>query len=178
MLFNKKGLSGVITAVILIALAMAVTGIIWFVISNLVEDQLEGVESCFGIYEKVEINEKYTCYDSINEEVQFSINVGDIELEELIVSLEGIGGKQSIILNGTNAVPLNYLKYYGGVYGGEPSPDIVKMPSKNGGRTYVVGGNFPQTSSPDLIEIIPIIKGKQCDVIDTITNIVDCRVLS
>ena len=60
---NHKGLSGVITAVIMIALVLAAAGIVWGVVNNMLKGQMEGAEACFGNYDKVTINSIYTCYD-------------------------------------------------------------------------------------------------------------------
>ena len=70
---NKRGLSGVIAAVLMIALVMVVSVIVWVVVRNLVEGKLEDVESCFGDYGKITINSRYVCYNFTSNKFQFSI---------------------------------------------------------------------------------------------------------
>ena len=50
---NKKAISGIVTAVIMIALVMAAAIIVWVVVNNLVTEQLGEAESCFMIFGKV-----------------------------------------------------------------------------------------------------------------------------
>lgn len=86
---NKKAISGVIAAVIMIAVVMAAVIIVWGAVIPMVREQLKGTESCFGIFEKVTINSMYTCYNSSSNSFQFSINIGDIDVEKVIVSISG-----------------------------------------------------------------------------------------
>ncbi len=97
-LFYKKGLSGVITVVIMIALVMAAAAIVWGVVNNLLKDKMESSEACFGNYNKVTINRIYTCYDSTFDTFQFSLNIGDIEVDEVLVSVSSEGSTNSYTL--------------------------------------------------------------------------------
>ena len=63
---QRKGLSTVVATVIMIALVMSAIAIVWGVVTNLVEEQLEGADSCISVFDKVEINGRYTCYDPVN----------------------------------------------------------------------------------------------------------------
>ena len=91
MIKNRKGISGVITAVIMIALVLVAAVIVWVVVRNIVQGQLTGVESCFGVYGKVTINNRYTCYNSSSNKFQFSVNIGDIDVSAVLVSISGEG---------------------------------------------------------------------------------------
>jgi len=49
---NKKGISGVIVVMILIAIAIVAIGIVWFTVNNLLNKQVEGISSssdCLGV---------------------------------------------------------------------------------------------------------------------------------
>jgi len=83
---GKKGISGVIAAVIMIALVMAAVIIVWSVVIPLIKNQLTETESCFGIFGKVTINNMYTCHNSSSNNFQFSINIGDIDVDEVVVT--------------------------------------------------------------------------------------------
>ena len=162
-MINKKGLSGVITAVILIALVMAATVILWTVIKNMVDESLSGAESCFGNYGKITLNERYTCYNTTSDELHFSISVGDVEVDEIIVLISGDGTTRSFSLNKTISQITGLTNYTGG-------NDII-IPQKNAGLTYVANGF---AIKPDLIRLAPIIGGQQCEISDTVSNIEAC----
>ncbi len=159
---NKKGLSAVITTLILIALTISAIAIVWVTVSNLLTGRLDAAESCMNIFDKVEINERYTCYDAPN--FHFSINIGDIEIEEVIVSVSGGAMTKSYILenNETNISGLG------------PYPDTsgeVKLPEKNSGRTYVTTDFL---AIPDSVKVTPVVNGNQCEVSDSLLEIYSC----
>ena len=162
---NKKGISGIIAAVIMIALVMALGVVVWNVVSNLVEKQLEETGSCFDVFDKISINNKYTCWNSTSKEVVFSINVGDADIDKILVSISASGQTKSYTLsNDAN----NNLIYF-------PSRDSgVVKPGKNEGLTYITD-DF--SDAPDSISIYPIIKEKQCDASDTLNSISSCILL-
>ena len=170
---NRKGISPVIAMVIMIALVMAIVAVVWVVVSNLVEEEIESSESCFGIFDKVVIENSYTCYNSSAQEIQFSINIGDIEVDEILVSVAGAGSTKSFSLG--SDVQESYLKDYpNGNYG-----VTLLFPGKNAGRTYVLNmTNASLSGSPDSLQIAPIINGKQCGVSDTLSEFDDCQLLS
>ncbi|MBT3405014.1 hypothetical protein HN832_03770 [archaeon] len=61
---NKKGLSAVITTVIFVSLALIAIGIVWAVISDIVQQGAEGVETRAGC---LEVDVKATEVTSVNE---------------------------------------------------------------------------------------------------------------
>lgn len=163
---NKSGLSGVVSAMIMIALVMAAGVLIWIFSSNLVNKNLEEAESCFKIYDKVTINGDYTCYDWANKEILISIKVADIEIGGILVGVSGEGNSGSFVL-GNNPAPIQNVKpYLSETYG-----EAVSAPGKNSGKTYVMRFN----SIPESIEIAPIVNGKQCDVSDAVYNVYQCQ---
>lgn len=168
---NKKGLSGVITAVLMIALAMAAVIIVWNVVNNLVTEKLEETSSCFDVFGKISINSRYTCYNSAEGVLQFSLSREDIDLDEIKVAVSGAGTTQSYSLTNT-PTDLSGDGLRAGLIDGEGGN--VKMPSKNGGLTYTL--DF--ASNPDSIQIVPVISGKQCDVADTLNEIDSCSALA
>lgn len=161
---NKKAISGVITAVIMIALVMVAAIIVWVVVRNIVQGKLEGVESCLGIYEKVTINNMYTCYDSINDEFQFSLSIGDIDINNVIVSVSGAGETKSYTLSNQNQTISGLGPYPSG------SGEVI-LPGRNSGLTYIAS-DF--TEKPDLIQIAAVINGQQCETSDSLSEIDVC----
>jgi len=168
---NRKAISGVVTAVIMIGLVMVAAIIVWVVVRNVVQGRLEGVESCFGIYEKITINNRYTCYDSSNSRFQFSISVSDINVDKVIVSVSGAGATNSYTLTNQNQTIENLANYGSTGFG----TDTINLPGKNSGLTYVASGF---SEKPDLIQIAPVIDGEQCDVSAKLSEIDDCSSLA
>lgn len=166
-LMNKRGLSGIVATVILILLVIVATTVVWTMVSNLIEKKTEGVESCFdvGFSEKVIFNQDYTCFDSAKNETQFSINIGDIDIEKVLVSISYAGTSKSFTLT-KEAQSLSGLVTY-------PSRGTsIVMPDKNSGLTYIATGI---TEQPEWIKIAPYIGEKQCEVSDTIYEPEDCE---
>lgn len=173
---NKKGLSGIIVTMILIAITMAVVVIVWTIVNNLVEEQTEKAASCFGIFEKVTIDDKYTCYNYNTNEIQFSINIVDVEVDEILISISASSGSKNFRIKSDEEI-INNLRYYSGSYN---SP--VKLPDKDGGTTYIFNWTnalYPgsEKNSVNQIKIAPMINQKQCEPSDSATDIVNCEIL-
>jgi len=162
---NNRGLSGVITAVLMIALVMVIVVIVWVVVRNIVQGQIGSVESCFEVYDKVTINNLYTCYNSTSNHFQFSIKVEDIELDKIIISVSSEGSTKSYTL--TNEDQDIGLTLY-------PSGGEVKLPGKNSGLTYTTD----VLTKPDIMQIAPVVNGQQCEVSDSLSEIDDCSTLA
>jgi flagellin-like protein len=176
---NKKGLSEVVTTVILIALVLVAAGLIWGVVRTMINKNIKSSESCFNIADKVSINGAYTCYNPGTNELNLSVSVGDLSIEGLVVSVskggtaKGIEIKEGVAVANVRNYDDPVLTY--GTVG-------LKVPTKNSGRTYVtkvnsllgVGGNLP----PKSIQISPIVNGEQCGVADSLTEISDCALLA
>jgi flagellin-like protein len=168
----KRGLSGVVTAVLLVLLAIALVAIVWTVVSNLIEKRLEET-SCLDTVGEVGFNHQYICYNSSSKELRFAISIGDIDIKMVSVSVSGDGSKKSFeILNESSTVA--HLWPYGGSDG-----DPVVLPGKGGGLSYyynMSAANFSER--PDSIEIFPVIAGNTCAATDSIREIVDCYALT
>ena len=171
MIRSKKAISGIITAVIMIALVIAVSSIVWTVVNNLVKDKLNEAGSCFDTFEKVSLNSKYTCYNFTSQELQFSISVKDIELSEILVSVSGGGESKSFKL-AKEGLTNEYLFTY------PKKEQPVFMPEQNSGKTYLFDTNLADIAKPDLIQVAPIVGGKQCEVSDSIEQIENCLAFS
>lgn len=168
---GKKGLSTVIATVIMIALVVSSIAIVWGVVRNLVNDNLEGADACINIFDKVSINGRHTCYDPGESNFQFSLSIGDIEVEEVLFAISGEGRTESFSLSNTANTVSGVTNYPDG-------GDLIILPKKNAGLTYVynlTSGGF--TSGPDSFEIAPTIDGKQCGSTDLLRDIPDCATL-
>ena len=162
---NNKGLSGIIAAVLMIALVMVVAVIVWVVVRNIIQGQIGNVESCFGVQDKITLNNRYTCYDYETNETQFSIKIADIDVEKVIISISSEGTTNSYTLTNEEQQDIGLTLY--------PSGGEVKLPGKNSGLTYTT----EVLTKPDLIQIAPVINGQQCEISDTLSEIDDCSVL-
>jgi len=167
---NKKALSTVIATVLIILLVTISIGIVWKFISNIVNpEELEKAHSCFDVESSntVTINGYYTCYNGSSDEVQFSINIEDVDIDGLVITILASGNSKSFTLTNENTNSTN-LKPYEGQYGAN-----VTLPGKNEGKTYVARG-FGDISKVDSIKIAPIIEVKQCGQSDATYQIDEC----
>jgi hypothetical protein len=167
---NEKGLSAIITTVILIAISMAAVVLVWVFVNNMIKKQINSSESCFGNYNKITLNPQYTCYDetdSSNYSLRFSLSIGDVKVDKVVVSVSSASAVKSYTI--TNAAQfVNGLKMY-------PSGiSLVNLSEMNGGLTYEA---FEFGSKIDSIKIAPVISGTQCDVSDSIAEIEDCTLM-
>ena len=174
MIKNKRGLSGIITAVILIALVMTVAVIVWVVVTNMVQGELGGTESCFGTYGKVTLNNRYTCYNFTSNSFQFSIDLGDVDVDSVIALVSGGGTTKSYTITNEEQIITNVANYPFDPLNGF-AIDSIKLPGKNGGLTYLENAS---KTKPDLIKLIPVINNKQCEAFDSLSSIDDCASLA
>lgn len=166
---QKKGVSDVLATVLLIAITISVAAIVWVVVRNLVQGDIQSSNACFGIFDKVEINSQYTCYNNTagTDELWFSISVGDIEkIEDILVGISGSGTSSSFKIIGDNPANLSYFN--------RTKPSVLSIPGKNSGQAYIykLPGNF--TEKPDSIQIALIIDGEMCGDLAPITEFDSC----
>ena len=174
MLKNKLGLSTIVASVIMIALVVSATAIVWTFVNKIIKEETESASSCFQFLAggKIVINSEYTCYNRDLSIFQFSIGIGEIDIDEVLVSISGIEKTKSFKLN-NGGLTESYLRNYVST----PSPDFgaaVYLPKKNAGSTYVVDLENIGITKPTSIKIAPIINGKQCEVADSLNEIDDC----
>jgi flagellin-like protein len=166
---NNKGISSIIATLLLIVLTIVLVAIVWTVVNGLVSDKIKQSSACFGNFETVNLNDQYTCYNtsSTPKSVQFSITVGDVNLDGVIISITGSGQSKSITLNKT-AQQITDLAYYNGT-------NTVSMPPRNSGMTYVYNWTY---GTPGSIQVAPISNGQSCASTSSITLIDSCALLS
>jgi flagellin-like protein len=162
---NKKGMSEIITTVIMIALVMAAAGIIWEVVNNLIQKNTQQTESCFGLYEKVNLYGQGVCYDSENQRVSVYVEVKDVDIDKIIVSIYTEAETKSFEVPGENLDVAIYTKN-----SPEYGTNLSKLTQNSGKRFWVRNIN----SIPTSISISPIINGNQCEISDTIKTIEYC----
>ena len=86
---NRKAISGVVVMVVMIALVITVSAVVFNMTKKTVEEKIKKTEACgLEIIGKLSINSEYVCYDSENSRVVFSINRGEIDLDKMIIAIE------------------------------------------------------------------------------------------
>ncbi|MEM3091999.1 MAG: archaellin/type IV pilin N-terminal domain-containing protein [Candidatus Pacearchaeota archaeon] len=171
MVINKKAVSEIVGTVIVIAIVIGIGTITWVVVNNFVKQQTEEAGSCIEIIDKVSLEGRYTCYNITSRELQFSINIGDIDVDEILVGISGQGKGISFTIKKQPEFVQNVVMY--------PDRDPnVKLPERNAGLTYLF--NFSSagfTEVPDSIKISPSIKKNRCGVVDSINEIENCALI-
>ncbi|MEK6845086.1 MAG: hypothetical protein AABX44_02415 [Nanoarchaeota archaeon] len=167
---NKKAVSGVVVMVVMIALVISISAIVFTTTKKTVEEKIKKSQACGpDIIGKLSINSEYVCYSPVNKEIIFSINRDDIDLDELIIAIETETEVTQINLKETeekidNLYPYNKDRTLNG--------DKVVLPAKNAGKTYI-GTGFDKNILG--IKIIPVINGEQCEIADSLNEIIDCK---
>ena len=167
---NQKGIAQILATMIMIMLVLAAASIVFGVVNNLVKDEIESSEACFGNFGEVTINKQYTCRDFDSNEVQFLINVGDVDIDGLLVSVSGKSGAKSFKIIGE---AISFVRTYNGLYG-----DVINPPNENSGLTYFVNLSEINIEDANSITIAPIIEGIQCGVSDSLSGVDNCKLFT
>lgn len=167
-----KGVSEIIATVILIAIVMAVGGMVWVIVNNFVKGETGSTKSCFELFEKVNLESRYTCYNSSSGKLQFSISIGDVDVDEVLVGVSGGGTGVSFKIKKEPSDVSNVVMYPRG------TGTMVMLPEKNAGLTYLFDIGAGLGEVPTLIQISPVVEGNQCEVSDTLSQIDNCAALA
>jgi hypothetical protein len=165
---NERGLSAIISTVLIIGIGIVLTAVIWGIVDSLVEEKLDESKSCFNIFEKLKINEEYTCYDASENVLNLSIIRGDIEVDSLLIGITGeTEGVTKEIFNASEIV--SGVFFLGEDIALPETP--VELPGKEGGKTYLITGiNF----EIEEIVIAPKINKNQCEAVDFLSDVFPC----
>ncbi len=169
---NRSGLSTIVITVILVALSMAAIVLVWGFVNNMIKKQISSSESCFGNSEKVTLNTQYTCYeeiDSTDYNLRFSLSIGDIQIDKVIISVASAGSVKSYQITNTPQDITNLVMYSG------TNPTNIILPGENSGLTYNATGFNDKIDS---IQIAPVIGGNLCGVSDSLSEIENCVLMS
>ena len=169
--YYKRGLSTIVTTLLIIMLSIgAVTGV-WFSVNSLVKKQMDSSISCFGNYDKININGDYTCFNKTsptNYNLRFSFYIGDVAVDKVIVYVSSGSAVKSYAITNTPG-NINGMTMY-------PSGSSqISLPGKNAGLSYEATGFGYKIDS---IQIAPYIGGNLCEVSDSIFSIGDCNLIS
>jgi len=162
---NNRGVSQIVGVAVLIGLTVALVAAVWGILNAFVLDRLDTAEACNQILDKVSFNNEYVCHNVTDggNYTLVSVNIADIDVDEILISVNYENENKVIRLTNQSRA-IDGVTYY------QSSLTEVSMPSKEGGRTYVVESN----EKPESIEVSPKIKGVQCDITDKIESIPNC----
>lgn len=168
---KKKGLSAIVTTLLMVALAIVLVGIIWAAVTNLVRTQMKS-SSCVNIVGQVSLNNEYTCYNSTSHELRFAISRGDTDIGGILVGVYSQGTGKTFEMTNKSA-PVAFLLRY-------PSMDPnITIPNKNSEFVYTFDMSAAGfTDAPSQITISPIVGTTQCSTSDQLNSIDDCNLLA
>lgn len=159
---NKKGLSQVVSSVVMILITIALIAGIWGFINEFVSDKLESASACKDVFDKVSFNDIYTCYNVTSNSTLVSIKVGELDIDGILLSI-GFGTDNRVFfLENETKIFNDFTMYDGNVN--------VYMPRKESTRTYLLNIAI----KPERIEVAPKVGKKQCDVVDLVENVPTC----
>lgn len=161
-MMTKKAMSAIVSVMLLVLIVLAGTAIIWKILNKTVDKGLEEAKSCYDLMGKVTVNSEYTCYNGLIDEMNVSVEVGDVDIDGLLIVIADETSSVSFELTNEPALVEN-LRNYDGTY-------LVKAPGKNAGSTYIASNIVAR---PFSIEIAPKINDNLCEG-DSFTNIGFC----
>lgn len=161
---NKKGLSQIVGAMILVLITVAGVAIVGTSTRVFVKDKLDNSQSCFELTDQIKVNDDFSCYNVTRNITHVSIIRKDVDLKKIRVTV--IMEENSFSFELTNeSITIPLVQNY-------PNNDTgVKIPSKEGSRTYIVEGI---TSYPEKIVIAPETEETSCGIVDSFENIPVC----
>jgi len=164
----KKGLSPIIASVLMIVLVLVVAGIVFGVVSNLIRKEVEKTESCFGIFDKVEFNNEFTCgfTGELEDFGLASVNVGDIELNKIIFVITDSTGQSRTMEIERGGIYTDVAVFEG--IGIKTKFEIpLLFPEANQGYTYAI--KKENLEDWHKIKLSVEVGGENCGVLDTLT---------
>lgn len=169
---DKKGLSEVISTLLILILTVAVLAGLWLFVQNFVLDKLGTAKKCSGIAGKIEFGQE-TCYvykdiPIIQKELRISLNHADLKMDGVLISVTSMAGESKsfkITVDGQSSDA--NVKEFGGSYG-----SLLPFPEENSGKIYIF--NLDSFGEPKTIEMVPIIEKEYCASVDLWNDIPVC----
>jgi hypothetical protein len=150
---DKRGLSAVISILIIIGLTIVAGSIIWGVARSIIQERIDYSESCsLAVLDNIRINTVYTCYDNTEKKVKVMVDLGDIDVDEILI----------------------YVNYI------DESRTVNVTQEKNSGKIHEVsltdlfGDKVVESIGPGAVRIAPIVNGQQCSIVDNFYQIPGC----
>jgi len=167
---KKKGLSPIVSVVLIIGLVIASVTIVFNVVKNMSEEKLNEAQSCFEIRDTFEINGDYTCYnksgpeDSFNSNVRVSISRNVASLDYLLVAISSVNDSKTFKLYDVN-MEIEGISNY-------PDGSLeINLPGNESGKTYIINWDI---AKPEKIQIAPSVNEKMCGTLDEMPQVPIC----
>jgi len=165
---DKKGVSGIVTVVLLILVAITAVALIAAFLIPFIKGSLTESQECFEVLGKVDVVPgQFTCLNATSNEVQVRIKrgfTGDAEISSLAVVFAGGGqSKRYDLVPGGTPTSIRELS---GDY-----EDSLNLPGEGEENTYVF--NVSTMTSVDTVEVSPVVSSeKVCEA--TLAAIPSC----
>jgi flagellin-like protein len=164
---NSRGISSIIATLLLIVLTIVLVAVVWGVVNSLVKGKISQSSACFGNFEEIKLSQLYSCYDSNLKQVHVSLNIGNIVVDGVLVSISGQSQTKSFTITNSPQLISNLANY--------DRTTQVSLPGKNSGATYIY--NWSDAVAPNSIQVAPSISGQQCSQSDSISSLESCALL-
>ena len=126
---NKKGVSAIVTTILLILISVVAVGLIAGFMMPMLKESLKGGASCFELIDYVKIAQsQYSCYDSEKTSLQIERGMNNYSIKGIIVSIAKAGESTRYELRDGKTV--NGVKMKDG-------SEVIQIPTVGGSRTYV-----------------------------------------
>lgn len=169
---NKKGVSSIVALVVVMALVLILGAVIITTTEETVEDKTEQAQSCGQeLIGTISLNSEWSCYDKQKEILNVQVERKKVELDKLTISASTGKSSYQFKLNKNLSNPKDGDKKLYPFNSTGQLKGQAKLLEKDSAKNYMIS-NF--TEKPESIEIAPIVKGNQCRVSETITNIPNC----
>lgn len=142
---TKRGLSTVVTSLLMILLAIVAIGIVSQILIPMIKEDLGSAGNCIDSIGNVKLNVEYTCYtgEIPNIKIEVSVITKKIQVEGFIFNVysEGYARSEEVIEN---------------------------LPKENEARAYTLFAINNLNFKPETIGVSPIVGGDVCDEVDTL----------
>ena len=164
---GKKGVSPIITTVLLLLIAVSLVVLLGSFLYPYVQNMLEKGQECFDIAGQITIDSKYTCFNSEDLKVQAAIKRGTKEIEIGGFKISAIGGGTSSVFDVKEGTVEGVTMLDG------ETPEKIELPERGGERTYLL--NVPSITNVDSIVVVALREnGETCDETETRLDIERC----
>jgi len=155
---GKRGVSELISIVLMILITVAAGGLIYAFVFPIVESNIAQSQTCGSIQIGIITENGLTCYDSSSNSVQVEIGRGKdkVNLTGFHIQISGGGKSKSIFVNATaNPVAREY--------GQSAYSQAMTVPKQDGANTYVINSQGIGITNPESVSVAPIVRASGKD---------------
>jgi len=159
---NKKAVSDLIAAILLILIAMAAGAMVYGIVIPLIKGNIASAQACSDAGLEIATDEGLTCYTGSEAQIEIKRSEKDVNLSGIQLQVFGAGKSKAVVVNASiNSAVKEYKQAsYGAI--------ALTLPDKNEARTYVINLASAGITSPSSVAAAPIVRvgssDKLCDV--------------